>query len=215
MWPSLCLFSSFQRGGNLLKQLIRVQTRVTAFWQGRRHLCPWTWVPQAGGSLEPTLRPAALISGCLAGMHCVLSLGEETEGADKEALPVEPDKRRKASAEERLDTVLDFENTTGEGSGTNTPSPPALCGWYCLLLEGNNRGSLDRLCRRWKQQVGSGKAFFRSVQQTCFADRSSPSWKRINEWEGCLSFPQKVFPGASKTLCPVKHLRPGAVVKNK
>lgn len=74
-------------------------------------------------------------------MHCALSLGEETEGADKEALPVEPDKRRKASAEERLDTVLDFENTTGEGSGTNTPSPQLFVGGIVYCWRGTTEGA--------------------------------------------------------------------------
>lgn len=43
----------------------------------------------------------------------MLSLGEETEDADKEALPVQPNRRRKASAEERLDTFSDLVKTTG------------------------------------------------------------------------------------------------------
>lgn len=75
------------------------------------------------------------------------------------------------------------------------------------MLEEDNRGSLACLCRGRKQQVGSGKAFFRSVQQTCFADRSSPSWKRINEWEGCFSFPPETgcqyFQEHPRTCAPV------------
>lgn len=49
------------------------------------------------------------------------SLREETEDADKKALPVQPDRSRKASAEERLDTVSDLESNK-ESQGT--PSPP-------------------------------------------------------------------------------------------
>lgn len=37
--------------------------------------------------------------------------------ADKEALPVQPNRRRKASAEERLDTVPNLENTMGQALG--------------------------------------------------------------------------------------------------
>lgn len=43
----------------------------------------------------------------------MLSLGEEAEDAHKEALPVQPNRRRKASAEERLDAVPNLENPVG------------------------------------------------------------------------------------------------------
>lgn len=43
----------------------------------------------------------------------MLGLGEETEDADKEAFPVQPNRRRKASAEERLDAVPSLEDTMG------------------------------------------------------------------------------------------------------
>lgn len=72
------------------------------------------------------------------------------------------------------------------------------------MLEKDSGGSPACLRRRRKQQVGSGKTFFKAVPQTCFAYRSSPSWKGINEREKYLSFPPgnkvPVFPGASKTL---------------
>ena len=79
------------------------------------------------GSLRQreVLGAAAVTSGLLAGPHCVLTLGEEPKDADNEALPVQPNRRRKASAEERLDTIPHLENTTGGGVGGNKPRPPS------------------------------------------------------------------------------------------
>lgn len=70
-----------------------------------------------GEVLRPTcgLQPCALAAWRHG--YCVLSLGEETEDADKEALPVQPNRRRKASAEERLDTAPNLENTEGRALG--------------------------------------------------------------------------------------------------
>lgn len=70
-----------------------------------------------GEVLRPTcgLQPCALAAWRRG--YCVLSLGEETEDADKEALPVQPNRRRKASAEERLDTAPNLENTEGRALG--------------------------------------------------------------------------------------------------
>lgn len=152
-----------------------------------------------------------MTSGCLARLHCVLSLREETQDADKEALPVQPNRHRKASAEERLDTVPKLKNTMGRVWG-QTPPTPALCSlWVVLFIVRVQQREPACLCRRRKQQVGSGKAFFRSVQQTCFADRSSQSWKGINEWKGYLSFPpgNKLpgSPGTSKMLCQAPALK--------
>lgn len=81
--------------------------------------------------------------------------GEETEDADKEALPVQPSRRGKAAAG-RLDTAPDSEEE--EGRGTSTPL--ALCGWYCLLSEEDSAGEPGLLVQKRKQQVGSGRAFF-------------------------------------------------------
>lgn len=64
------------------------------------------------------------------------SLREETEDADKEALPVQPDRRRKASAEERLDTVPDVESSK-EGQGTTSPQPSSL--WVVLFIVGGGQ----------------------------------------------------------------------------
>lgn len=134
------------------------------------------------------------------------SLREETEDADKKALPVLPDRSRKASAEKRLDTVPDLESNK-EGQGTPSPPPPpnpALYGWYCLLLEEDNRGSLACLCRGGKQQVGSGRAFF--LDQFNKHDLQIESLhlgKALMSRKGIFLFPQSkvlVFPGASKTL---------------
>lgn len=83
--------------------------------------------------------------------------------------PVEPDKRRKASAEERLDTVLDFENTTGEGSGTNTPSPQLFVGGIVYCWRGTTEGAwplvqkMETASRVWKGlfQISSTNMFCR------------------------------------------------------
>lgn len=70
------------------------------------------------------------------------SLREETEDADKEALPVQPDRRRKASAEERLDTVPDVESSK-EGQGTTSPasppSPQPSSLWVVLFIVGGGQ----------------------------------------------------------------------------
>lgn len=79
------------------------------------------------GSLKQreVLGAAALTSGqCW--LHCVLSLGEEPKDADNEALPVQPNRRRKASAEERLDAAPDLENTRGGQTFPASPHPQAL-----------------------------------------------------------------------------------------
>lgn len=147
----------------------------------------------------------------------MLSLREETQDADKEALPVQPNRRRKASAEERLDTVPELENTMGRVWG-QTPPTPALCSlWVVLFIVRVQQREPACLCRRRKQQVGSGKAFFRSVQQTCFADRSSQSWKGLMSGKGIFLFPQE-------TSCQdllahprrfVKHLRSSTAAQNR
>lgn len=54
----------------------------------------------------------------------MLRLGEETEDANKEAPPIQPNRRRKASAEQRLERGPDLENTTARAAGQN---PRALC----------------------------------------------------------------------------------------
>lgn len=56
----------------------------------------------------------------------MLSLGEETKDADKEVLPVQPDRHTKASAEERLGTVPDLENAAREICEANPPPPSSL-----------------------------------------------------------------------------------------
>lgn len=81
------------------------------------------------GSLRQreVLGAAGVTSSLLAGPHCALTLGEEPKDADNEALPVQPNRRRKASAEERLDTIPALENTmVGGGDGRTNPPPPQL-----------------------------------------------------------------------------------------
>lgn len=126
-FPSI--LSCFQCRGNLCKQLIRVGGGDTTV---------------LGGPCVP-LWAAALTSGHLARLHCVRSLGEETEDADKKALPVQPDRHRKASAEERLDTVPDLESNK-EGQGTTSRllpfSPPYSFPsslWVVLFIVGGGQ----------------------------------------------------------------------------
>lgn len=152
--------------------------------------------------------PAALTSGWAA--LCAQPQGGATD-ADNEALPAQPNRRGEASAEERLDTAPDLENRNRQDQPA-LPPLSSLRGVLFIVGGGQQREPVQKR----KQPVGAGKAFFRSVQQTCFADRGSPSWKGINEWEGYLSFPLgnkvPVLTSASKT---VRHLRSSAVVPNK
>lgn len=94
------------------------------------------------GSLRQreVLGAAAVTSGLLAGPHCALTLGEEPKDADNEALPVQPNRRRKASAEERLDTIPDLENTmAGVGGGGQTSPHPRSSLWVVLFIVGGEQ----------------------------------------------------------------------------
>ena len=57
-----------------------------------------------------------------------LGPGEEPKDADNEVLPVQPNRHRKASAAERLDTLPDLHNVE------NTPSPPLQSSWRVVLF---------------------------------------------------------------------------------
>lgn len=136
-------------------------------------------------------------------MHCALSLGEETEGADKEALPVEPDRRRKPSAEERLDTVLDFENTTGEGCGTNTPSPQPFVGGIVYCWRGTTEGAWPACAEDGNSKSGLERPFSDQFNKHVLQTEALHLGKGLMSGKGTFLFPRKkvpVFPGASKAL---------------
>lgn len=102
------------------------------------------------------------------------SLREETEDADKEALPVQPDRSRKASAEERLDTVPDLESnkeSQGTPSPPSTPPPPTPARPTQLFMGGivycwrrTTEGALPACAEDGNSKLGLEGPFFRSVQ---------------------------------------------------
>lgn len=90
------------------------------------------------------------------------SFREKTEGADKEALPVQPDRRRKASAEERLDTEQP------EGPGNNFSPPPSatqlFMGGIVYCWRRTTEGALPACAEDGNSKLSLEGPFFRSAQ---------------------------------------------------